>query len=167
MAEVLVLIDSVNGKPAKSASELLTAARLLGEPAAVVIGAPGTAAALRDQLAEHGASKVYAAESEDVQNYLVAPKAEILARIAGQASPAAVLVASTPENKEIAARAAFKLDSGFLADAVGLNADGTAVQSIFGGGVTVNSQVTRGIPVISLRPNSVAPEAAQGAAELV
>jgi len=167
MAEVLVLIDSVNGKPAKSASELLTAARLLGEPAAVVIGAPGTAAALRDQLAEYGASKVYAAESEDVQNYLVAPKAEILARIAGQASPAAVLVASTPENKEIAARAAFKLDSGFLADAVGLNADGTAVQSIFGGGVTVNSQVTRGIPVISLRPNSVAPEAAQGAAELV
>jgi len=167
MAEVLVLIDSADGKPAKSAAELLTAARSLGEPAAVVIGAPGTAEALRDRLAEYGASKVYAAESDDVANYLVAPKAEILAQLAGQASPAAILVAATPENKEVAARAAFKIDSGFLADAVGLNDDGSAVQSIFGGSVTVNSAVTKGIPVISLRPNSVAPEAATGAAELV
>ena len=54
----------------------------------------------------------------------MAPKAEVLAQIAGQASPAAILVASTPENKEIAARTAFKIDSGFLADAVEIGADG-------------------------------------------
>ncbi|HEV2885606.1 MAG TPA: electron transfer flavoprotein subunit alpha/FixB family protein [Jatrophihabitans sp.] len=167
MAEVLVLIDSANGKLKKSALELLTAARSLGEPAAVVIGAPGTAAALHDQLAEYGAAKVYAAESEEVENYLVAPKAEILATIAGQASPAAILVASTPENKEIAARAAFKLDSGFLADAIEVKGDGSATQSIFGGAVTVSSRVARGIPVISLRANSVAPQAAPAAAEQV
>ncbi len=167
MAEVLVLIDSANGKLAKSALELLTAARSLGEPAAVVIGAPGTAAALRDQLAEYGAAKVYAAESDEIGQYLVAPKAELLAAVAGQASPAAILVASTPENKEIAARAAFKLDSGFLADAVEVQADGSATQSIFGGAVTVSARVSRGIPVISLRANSVAPQAAPGAAELV
>jgi electron transfer flavoprotein alpha subunit len=167
MAEVLVLIDSANGKLSKSATELLTAARTLGEPAAVVIGAPGTAAALRDQLAEYGAAKVYAAESEEIGQYLVAPKAELLATIAGQASPAAILVASTPENKEVAARAAFKLDSGFLADAVEIQADGSATQSIFGGAVSVSSRVSRGIPVISLRANSVAPQAAPGAAEQV
>jgi electron transfer flavoprotein alpha subunit len=159
MAEVLVLIDSANGKLAKSAPELLTAARSLGEPAAVVIGAPGTAAALHDQLAEYGAVKVYAAESEEIGQYLVAPKAELLATIAGQAGPAAILVASTPENKEIAARAAFKLDSGFLADAVEVQADGSATQSIFGGAVTVSSRVSRGIPV--------APQATPGAAEQV
>jgi electron transfer flavoprotein alpha subunit len=167
MAEVLVLIDSANGKLKKSALELLTAARSLGEPAAVVIGAPGTAAALHDQLAEYGAAKVYAAESEEIEDYLVAPKAEILATIAGQATPAAILVASTPENKEIAARAAFKLDSGFLADAIEVGSDGSATQSIFGGAVTVSSQVARGIPVISLRANSVTAEAASGAAEQV
>jgi electron transfer flavoprotein alpha subunit len=167
MAEVLVLIDSANGKLAKSGPELLTAARSLGEPAAVVIGAPGTAAALRDQLAEYGAAKVYAAESDEIGQYLVAPKAELLATVARQANPAAILVASTPENKEVAARAAFKLDSGFLADAVEVQADGSAVQSIFGGSVTVNSRVSRGIPVISLRANSVAPQPAPGAAEQV
>jgi len=167
MAEVLVLIDSADGKLKKSALELLTAARALGDPAAVVIGAPGTAAALHDQLAEYGAAKVYAAESDEIADYLVAPKAEILAQIAGQANPAAILVASTAENKEIAARAAFKLDSGFLADAIEVNADGSAKQSIFGGAVTTSSRVARGIPVISLRANSVPAQAAAGAAEQV
>jgi electron transfer flavoprotein alpha subunit len=167
MAEVLVLVDSANGTLKKSALELLTAARSLGEPSAVVIGAPGTAAALKDQLAEYGAVKIYVAESDEVAEYLVAPKAEILASIAGQASPAAILVVSTVENKEIAARTAFKIDSGFLADAVELGDGGTAKQSIFGGAVTVTSKVTKGTPVISLRANSVAPEAVAGAAEEV
>ncbi|MEO6703896.1 MAG: electron transfer flavoprotein subunit alpha/FixB family protein [Jatrophihabitantaceae bacterium] len=167
MAEVLVLIDSANGTLKKSATELLTAARVLGEPAAVVIGAPGTAAALADQLAEYGAVKVYIAESDEIADYLVAPKAEILAQIAGLASPAAILVASSPENKEIAARTAFKIDSGFLADAVEIGADGQVSQSIFGGAVTVSSKVAKGVPVISLRANSVAASAQPAAAEQV
>jgi electron transfer flavoprotein alpha subunit len=167
MAEVLVLIDSANGTLKKSATELLTAARVLGEPSAVVIGAPGTAEALSGQLAEYGAAKVYVAESDELADYLVAPQAELLAKIAEQASPAAILVASSPENKEIAARTAFKLDSGFLADAVEIDADGKASQSIFGGAVTVSSRVARGVPVISLRANSVAASAQPGSAEQV
>ena len=167
MAEVLVLVDSANGTVKKSTLELLTAARPLGEPRAVVIGAPGTAAGLKDKLAEYGAAKVYVAESDEVDGYLVAPKAELLAQIAKDANPAAILVASSAENKEIAARTAFKLDSGFLADAVEISGSGSAVQSIFGGAVSVTSKVSKGIPVISVRANSVAAEASQGAAEEV
>jgi electron transfer flavoprotein alpha subunit len=167
MAEVLVLVDSANGTLKKSALELLTAARTLGEPSAVVIGAPGTAAALSDRLAEYGAAKVYVAESDEIGQYLVAPKAEILAGIAAQADPAAILVASTAENKEVAARTAFKLGSGFLADAVEIGEGGSVKQSIFGGGVTVTSKVAKGTPVISLRANSVAATPAAGAAEEV
>jgi len=167
MAEVLVLVDSANGTLKKSALELLTAARTLGEPSAVVIDAPGTAAALKDQLAEYGAAKVYVAESDEIGQYLVAPKAEILAGIAGQADPAAILVASTPENKEVAARTAFKLGTGFLADAVEIGESGSVKQSIFGGGVTVTSKVAKGTPVISLRANSVAAAPAAGAAQEV
>jgi len=167
MAEVLVLVDSANGTLKKSATELLTAARELGEPSAVVIGAPGTAAALKGQLAEYGAAKVYVAESDEIAQYLVAPKAEILAGIAQQASAAAVLVASSTENKEVAARTAFKLGGGFLADAIEVGAGGTAKQSIFGGGVTVSAKVAKGTPVISVRANSVAASPAAGAAEEV
>lgn len=163
MAEVLVLVDAVDGTVRKPTLELLTAARILGEPAAVVIGAAGTAAALTGQLAEYGAGTVYVVEGDDFAQYLVAPKAEALAAVAQHASAAAVLVSSTPENKEVAARLALKLGSGVIYDAVGLDADGTITQSIFGAAVTVHAKVTRGIPVVTVRPNSFTPQPATGA----
>jgi electron transfer flavoprotein alpha subunit len=167
MAEVLVLVDSADGVVKKSTLELLTAARAIGEPSAVVIGAPGLAAGLNATLAEYGAAKVYVAESDEIDGYLVAPKAEVLASIVSQAAPAAVLVSSTTENKEVAARLAFKIGSGVLTDAVTVNADGSVVQSIFGGAVTVQSKVGTGVPVITVRANSVALQPAAGAAEQV
>jgi electron transfer flavoprotein alpha subunit len=167
MAEVLVLVDSVDGKVKKATLELLTAARQLGEPAAVVAGPPGTAAALKDQLAEYGAAKIYVAESDDIMAYAVAPKAEALAAAAEQASPAGVLLSTTRQNKEIAARTAQKLDSGLLYDAVGVDGDGNATQQIFGAAITVTRKVKKGTPVITVRPNSFAPEPASGAAEEV
>jgi electron transfer flavoprotein alpha subunit len=167
MADVLVLVDSVDGTVKKATFELLTAARQLGEPAAVVVGAPGTAGPLKEQLAKYGAAKVYVAEGEEIAGYSVAPRAEALAAVVEQASPAAVLVSSTPENKEIAARLAVKIDSGLLYDAVGLDGDGRATQQIFGASITTTSKVTRGVPVITVRPNSFAPEESAGAAEEV
>jgi electron transfer flavoprotein alpha subunit len=167
MAEVLVLVDAVDGTVKKSTFELLTAARAIGEPAAVVLGAAGTAAPLKDALGEYGAVKVYVVENDDLEGYVVAPKAEALAAVVAQASPAAVLVSSTPDNKEIAARLAFKIGSGVLTDAVGVDADAGATQSIFGGAVTVQSKASKGIAVITVRPNSIAPEASSGAAEEV
>ncbi|HEY7007596.1 MAG TPA: electron transfer flavoprotein subunit alpha/FixB family protein, partial [Jatrophihabitantaceae bacterium] len=156
MAEVLVLVDSADGSVKKSTFELLTAARSLGEPGAVVVGAPGTAAAVKDQLAEYGAAKVYAAESDDIAGYSVAPKAAALAAVVAQASPAAVLLTSAAENKEIAARLAVKIESGLLYDAVDVAADATATQQIFGAAITVTSKVSKGTPIITLRPNSFA-----------
>jgi electron transfer flavoprotein alpha subunit len=167
MAEVLVLVDSLDGNVKKPTLELLTAARQLGEPAAVVVGAPGTAAPLKDQLAEYGAAKVYVVESDDIAGYSVAPKAEALAAVAEQAAPAAVLVSSNGENKEIAARLALKLGSGLLYDAVDIDGDGNVTQQIFGAAITVKAKVTKGVPVITVRPNSFAPEPASGAAEEV
>jgi electron transfer flavoprotein alpha subunit len=169
MAKVLVLVDAAGDVVKKVTLELLTAARSLGEPAAVVLGRPGQAAALSGPLAEYGAATIYAVGSEDFDRYLVAPKAEALAAVAAAAEPAAVLVSATAENKEIAARLAIKLGSGVLTDAVAVNADGSVEQSIFGGAITVTSKVSTGVPVIAVRPNSVTPEpaATPGPAEVV
>ena len=164
MAEVLVLVDQVDGEVKKVTFELLTAARRLGEPSAVVVAAPGTADKIRDALAGYGAAKVYAAESESAAGFLVTPKVDALATVAGTASPAAVLVSATAEGKEVAARLAVRLGSGLLVDVVDLAADGTATQSIFGGEYTVKSSVAKGVPVISVRGGAVEPEAAEGAA---
>ncbi|HEY7596275.1 MAG TPA: electron transfer flavoprotein subunit alpha/FixB family protein, partial [Actinophytocola sp.] len=94
MAEVLVLVDQLDGEIKKVTYELLTAARALGEPSAVVVGAPGTAAKLKESLASYGAEKVYVAESDDAAGYLVTPKVDVLAALVERTSPAAVLVAA-------------------------------------------------------------------------
>jgi len=167
MAEVLVLVDHVDGEVKKVTFELLTAARRIGEPSAVVVGAPGSAAKVREALAGYGAAKVYVAESDDAANYLVTPKVDALATLAQQVSPAAVLVSATADGKEVSGRLAVRLGGGLLVDAVDLDADGTVTQSIFGGAFVVKSKATKGTPVISMRPGGIEPEAADGAAEEV
>ncbi|WP_037367198.1 electron transfer flavoprotein subunit alpha/FixB family protein [Amycolatopsis orientalis] len=164
MAEVLVLVDHVDGDVKKVTLELLTAARALGEPSAVVVGPTGTAAKAKEALAGHGAAKVYVAEGDDAAGYLVTPKVDVLAKLAEQVSPAAVLVAASAEGKEVAARVALRLGSGLLYDAVGVNSDGTVEQSIFGGAFSVKAKAAKGVPVVSVRPGAVEAEAADGAA---
>ncbi len=168
MAEVLVLVDHTDGAVKKVTAELLTFARRLGEPSAVFIGSGFDVA--KESLAQHGAAKVYVAEDAELSSYLVAPAAEVLAQVVSQASPAAVLLASGAEGKEIAARLALKTGSGVLTDATDVTADGgsiTAEQPVFGGSTVVRSTVTTGTPIITVRPNSVAAESADGAAERV
>ena len=167
MAEVLVLVEYADGAVKKITNELLTAARELGEPSAVVIGKPGTADGLVDTLKEFGAAKIYVAESDDVVGYLIAPKAQVLADIAGQAAPAAILLAATAEGKEIAGRLAVKLDSGFLYDVVTLGADGVATQTVFAGQVMVKSKVTVGTPIYVVRGSAVDASPAPAAGERV
>jgi electron transfer flavoprotein alpha subunit len=168
MAEVLVLVDHTDGEVKKVTSELLTLARRLGEPSAVFIGSGFDAA--KATLAEFGAAKVYVAEDAELSSYLVAPAAELLAKIVGDGSPAAVLIASGAEGKEIAARLAIRTGSGVLTDATDVSAEGSGVsaeQPVFGGATVVRSTVTTGTPIITVRPNSVAAEAAEGGAERV
>ncbi len=123
MAEVLVLVEHAEGALKKVSTELITAARVLGEPSAVVAGAPGTADALQDALAAAGAVKVYAAESEDVDNYLVTPKVDVLASLVESTSPAAVITAASVEGKEVSGRLAARIGSGLLVDVVDVKAD--------------------------------------------
>jgi electron transfer flavoprotein alpha subunit len=157
MAEVLVLVKLSAGKVTKATLEALTIARTLGEPSAVVVDAPGTAAGVTDKLGEFGAAKVYVAESEELKGYLVTPKVAVLEKLVRDVSPAAVLIPSTQEGKEVAARLAVRLDNGVLIDIVDLAADGTATQVAFAGSTIVKSKVARGIPLVTVRPSSVTP----------
>jgi electron transfer flavoprotein alpha subunit len=165
MSQVLVLVDHIDGAVRKTTLELLTIAQRLGEPAAVFIGKGLENAA--PTLAEFGAGVVYQIEGEGLEDYLVAPKAEALAQVVAQASPAAVLIPSSAEGKEIAARLAIKIGSGLITDAVDVQAgDGGPVttQSVFAAGYAVQARVTTGVPVITVKPNSAAPEPVSGAA---
>ncbi|MFI7594928.1 electron transfer flavoprotein subunit alpha/FixB family protein [Micromonospora sp. NPDC049359] len=158
MSEVLVVVEATKEFGVKKVTlEMLTLARELGTPSAVVLGGAGAAEALSGKLGEYGAQKIYAAEGDDIDGYLVAPKASVLAELVQRVQPAAVLLASAQEGKEIAARLAVKLDNGILTDVVGLDADGTATQVAFAGSAIVKSKVTKGLPLVTVRPNSVTP----------
>jgi electron transfer flavoprotein alpha subunit len=169
MAEVLVLAEHAGGDVKKVTVELITLARRFGEPAVVWTGSGAEEG--RARLAEFGAARVYVASDAVLDDYVVAPVADLLAQLVREKSPALVLVAGTAQSKEVAGRLAVKIDSGLLTDAVDLvpGDDGAPVaeQSVFGGATVVHSRVTRGTPIVAMRPNAVSPEPASGDAELV
>lgn len=164
MAEVLVLVEHSGGEVKKVTNELLTAAAKLGEPAAVVVGTPGTATKIKDGLAQYGAAKVYVAESDDAGNYLTAPSVAALAALVGSVGPTAVLIATSPDGKEIAGKLAVRTGSGLLSDSVGLAADGTATHSVFGGSYLAESKANTPTAVITVRAGSVDAVETPGAA---
>ncbi|MGE9697852.1 electron transfer flavoprotein subunit alpha/FixB family protein [Streptomyces sp. CH6] len=168
MAEVLVYVDHVDGAVRKPTLELLTLARRVGEPVAVVLGAGAGQAA--GTLGEHGAVRVLTSEAAEYGDYLVVPKVDALQAAVSSVSPVAVLVSSSAEGKEIAARLALRIGSGLITDAVDVEAgeQGPVVtQSVFAASFTTKSRVSRGVPVITVKPNSapVEPVAGAGAVE--
>jgi electron transfer flavoprotein alpha subunit len=142
---VLVVAD----EPGKPAFELLTLARRLGDP--VVI----TSSTAADGFAQYGATAVYVTAT---------PGAEAIAELAGSLDDLiAVLLTSSGEGKEVGARLVVKLDSGLVTDATDVTCGdqpGTVLvtQSAFAGAYTVQSEVTRGPAVITVKPNAVTPE---------
>ncbi len=168
MSEVLVLVDHLDGSVRKPTYELLTIAKRLGEPSAVFIGDGSKASEVAEKVKKYGAEKVYVVDDAQIKGYLVAPKAEVLQQLAEKSSAAAVLIPSNVEGKEIAGRLAIKLDSGLITDAVDVSAGSggegpVTTQSVFAGSYTVTAKVTKGTPIITVKPNSAAPEESEGA----
>ncbi|GAB3764247.1 electron transfer flavoprotein alpha subunit [Nocardioides ginsengisegetis] len=163
MSEVLVLVDHVDGAVRKPTLELLAIAKRLGEPSAVFIGDAGKTAEVAEKLKAYGAEKIYAVEDSQIKGYLVAPKAEALQQLVAKTSPAAVLIVSSYEGKEIAGRLAIKLESGLITDAVDVQEGPVTTQSVFAGNFTVTAKVTKGTPIITVKPNAATPEESAGA----
>ena len=158
MRQVVVVVDHVDGEIKKPTTELLTIARRLGEPVAVFLGRSSVNAV--ETLGRFGAMCVYVVDAPELDSSLVAAKSEALAAVVALVSPFAVLVTSTVEGKEIAARLAVKTGSGIITDAVDVDADGTTTQSVFAGSWSVRAKVTTGTPIITVKPNAATPEEA-------
>ncbi len=167
MVEVLVLVDHVDGAVSKATLELLTIARRFGEASAVFLGTGAESAV--EILGRYGASKIYLVDAPELGACLVVSKAEALAQIATHARPGLVLLTSSREGKEIAARLAIKLESGLITDALdvtpGEGGTPVATTSAFAAAYVVTSTVTRGTPIITLKPGAAIPEPAETTAE--
>ena len=158
MADVLVLAEVTGGAVGKPTLELLTLARRLGAPVAVLAGpAPSD---IVETLGRYGATAVLFADDDALASSVGEGVVALLESVVAQRSVAAVLISSSAEGKEIAGRLAVRLDAGVLTDAIDVVAtDGGAVveQSVFGGSTIVHARATRGVPIITVRPNAVTP----------
>ncbi|WP_336660815.1 electron transfer flavoprotein subunit alpha/FixB family protein [Leucobacter sp. USHLN153] len=142
---ILVLLDTTPaGGLAKSAAALIGAAASIGSPVAVVVSDDEQ---LSLRAAEFGAAVVLRAETG-------ARRVDALSQAAALVEPDAVLVSHSVEGRETAAQFAARSRSGVIADAIAVARDAegvTAVNAAYGGAYTVESAVTWGAPVITLR----------------
>lgn len=153
--EVFVFVDHVNGKVAKTTSELLTLARSIGDAHAVMAGTTGELENATASINKYGAKSLTLLESAEINDHPSSAIAVALAELAQSSKPRAILLPSTARGKEIAARLAVRLDSGIITDAIALSPELIATQSIFGGSTVVHSQIRKGIAIVTIRPNSI------------
>lgn len=152
MTTVLVFLDHAGASLAKSERELLSLGASLGD---VVVALPGDAdQPYLDGIGSYGVGKVYRPSVSGVSDVLVAGKAAFLSEVARAAGASIVLLGNSYEAKEIAGRAAVRLDSGVITDVVALDGDLTATKADFAGSYTVDCRVTTGIPILTIKPNS-------------
>jgi electron transfer flavoprotein alpha subunit len=149
---ILVLLDTApSGGLAKSAAEVLGAASQVGTPVALVIGDEVLAA----DAAALGAASVLVAESAEG---LTVPVVDALATAADLVRPDAILVSNSIEGREVAGRYAARSRSAIAVDAIGVSRDAEGVvahHSVYGGAYNVDSAVTWGAPVITIRQGGI------------
>ena len=155
MSQIFILADFAGDKCTKTTAELATAAARNASVTAIVLAGPGAGAALAATVKHGPIANVLVVESADFATHGVAAAADAIAQIIAQKSPNALLIASHAYGKEVAGRVAVATDSGIITDAVDVAADLTATQLVFGGSTTVHSKVSNGVPIITVRPNSI------------
>jgi electron transfer flavoprotein alpha subunit len=156
---ILVLVDVLpQGELAKSAAGLLGAAASLGTPVALVVTAPGAGAASAAAAGALGATTVLVAETAEISTALSVPVVDALAAAADLVRPDAVLISNSIEGRDVAGRFAARTRSGLCVDAVGVVRDDEGIvahHSVYGGAYNVDSSVTWGAPVITIRQGAI------------
>jgi electron transfer flavoprotein alpha subunit len=152
---ILVLLDvTPSGGLAKSSAGLLGAAAGVGTPVALLV--TPDAASLASEAGDLGAAFVLTAEGDS--SLLTVPRVDALAAAADLVRPDAILVSNSIEGREVAGRYAARTRSGLCVDAVGVSRDAEGVvaqHSVYGGAYNVDSAVTWGAPVITVRQGAV------------
>ena len=156
---ILVLAEvSADGTPVKSAAQLVAVAADIGTPVALVVTTPSAADSAATGLGALGAPHVVIAENQDETSLPSSAYADALAAAAALVSPEAVIVSNTIDSRDAAARFAVRTGNALAVDAVAVSRDDEGIvahHSVYGGAYNVDSAVTFGVPVITLRAGSV------------
>lgn len=158
---VLVLVEtSADGRPAKTVAQLVSVAAAVGTPVALVVTAAGPDEGAVEALGRLGVGHVLVAERTDEASVVSAAYTDALAAAATLVAPEAVLVSNAIDSRDAAARFAVRSGNALAVDAVGVSRDNEGIvahHSVYGGAYDVDSAVTFGAAVITLRAGAAGP----------
>ncbi len=172
MPTILAVTEQRNGSLRKVSQEVVAAARLLagadGTVAALVLGA-GTVTGT-EALGKAGADKILQASHDDFALYNPDGYAATIAAVASGYD--GVVFAATATGRDLAPRAAARLGQGLATDVTDIAREGgqiTVTRPIYAGKVLQKLTLTGKPALLSVRPNTFRPEAADrpGTAESV
>jgi len=167
LSKIWVLAEAADGEVASTTLELLTKARDLADTVECVY-AGDDADDIADTLGEYGCETVHQTGDLDGALVGVPTAAAIAAAIEAGDGPDAILLGTSYDGRDIAARLSVKLDKPVITNVVDVELDGDALvgtEPIFGGTTDVKTRFTGDGPFILLvRPKSFTAEPSGGGA---
>ena len=160
---IWVLVELENGQPARSSLEVLGKAAQLGRAEAIVLGS--NASEVASTLGEYGASKVYAHADAVYDTYLTLPAVDTISDLLKQYQPAIIMLATTYDLRDIAARLNVRHNTGLITDATDLQFDGDTLQVTvpWGGENVVTATFPKqGTGIVLTRPKAFGLERFEG-----
>jgi electron transfer flavoprotein alpha subunit len=173
--DILVYGEIRGGELKKVAKELIGAGRLIAENTggsidAILIGDGAARAA--ESLKDFGLRKIYVNEEEPLKSYSTEGYAKFLADLVSETAPGIVLFGATAQGRDLAPRAAAKVDGVMFSDCVDIRYEGgriVAKRPVYSGKLFIEiAPIDDRTTFISIRPNNMPPAEPSGdGAEIV
>ena len=153
MAGVWIVVEE--SADAQTAPELLTVARSLGNAVVIAVGAPSSA--FIQQLAEFGATEVWAADPGD--RLAAAPLAAALGAKVEKAKPDVLLFGQSMVGRDLAGRLSARIGATVLANVQAVRVTSGGIETdheVVGGSRIATVRITAGPVLLLMRPKAIA-----------
>ncbi|MFL5629118.1 MAG: electron transfer flavoprotein subunit alpha/FixB family protein [Ktedonobacteraceae bacterium] len=160
---IWVLIESDNGQAARSSLEVLGKAAQLGRAEAIVLGS--AAGEIAPTLGEYGAEKVYVHADAAYDNYLTLPAVDTISELLKQHQTDLLMMATTYDLRDIAARLNVRNNTGLITDATDLSFEGDELRVIVpwgGENLVTATHPQQGTGIVLTRPKAFGLERYEG-----
>ncbi|RLC82823.1 MAG: electron transfer flavoprotein subunit alpha/FixB family protein [Chloroflexi bacterium] len=161
---ILVVAEQADGALRKVSFEMLGEAGRLAEKMGATVEAAllgSGVESLADELAHHGASRVYIADDPALSPYNAEAYTAVLADLVKKTEPAVVFLGATTQGRDLAPRLAARLGVGLASDCTSFDVDGDGklliTRPIYAGRAIQTIKLKTSPQMATLRPNVFPP----------
>ncbi|WP_158736643.1 electron transfer flavoprotein subunit alpha/FixB family protein [Alteribacillus sp. YIM 98480] len=159
--KVLVLGEVKDGDLRNVSFEVIAAGKQIADGGEVVGALFGeNLKSHAEKMIHYGADRVVTAEKPELSQYTTDAYTQALLQVCDLESPESIIIGHTSSGKDLAPRAAAKLDAGLVSDAVDVvmeNGKAVFTRPIYSGKAFEKKAIEEGIVFATVRPNNIAP----------